>query len=214
MKIIGYGEDALTYWAIMDRMQEIKAELGIGDTPIELVLFRPSFGRKGSAERENEKLRVGPEFGEFDAIICTASCTFLIETKWSKSSELKNGIIKLDQPQTLRHKVFSAYIHEWSSAKEPGRMNWSQFYQDQNGQLETDSLLIDMPREGRRLARNMEYILRKVCITNKPIKDIILFVRMSAYDSQNKPISADGFEVAMIDCPCEVSGFVTLHEAK
>ncbi|HQR07339.1 MAG TPA: hypothetical protein PLN21_10985 [Gemmatales bacterium] len=214
MKIIGYGEDALTYWAIMDRMQEIKAELGIGDAPIELVLFRPSFGRKGSAERENEKLRVDPEFGEFDAIICTASCTFLIETKWSKSSELKNGSIKLGQPQTLRHKVFSAYIHKWSSSNEPGRLNWSQFYQDQNGQLETDSLLIDMPRDGRRLARNMEYILRKICTSNKQIKDVILSVRMSAYDSQNKPISADGFKVAMIDCPCEVSGFVALHEAK
>ena len=60
-KILGYGEDALTLWALKHRTSDILESFQDQTTPSDcLIFYRPSFGRhskEGSAV-----------FGEFDAM--------------------------------------------------------------------------------------------------------------------------------------------------
>ena len=56
-KIIGYGEDALTYWALTEKLEYVLEKLNDKSEPKNCVLYyRPSFGR-------------GEYYGEFDAIL-------------------------------------------------------------------------------------------------------------------------------------------------
>ncbi len=213
MKVIGYGEDALTYWAIMNKLPEIAMQLNEKQESIKLALFRPSFGRKGSVEDENGKQRVGPEFGEFDAILCSENFIYLIETKWTKSSEVKDGEVKLGQPQRTRHKVMAAYIDEWNLHDNPDQLTWSDFNKNLKYRLETNELIIDVAPEGSRLARNMQHILRMICSNKRTAMNVILFVRMK-HDQQSTPKSREDYKVVDIACDCDVSGFVDLHTSK
>ena len=56
MEIIGYGEDALTLWALRNRLDTILDTLGdFSDLSKCRVFFRPSFGRSGGKD--------GPQMG-------------------------------------------------------------------------------------------------------------------------------------------------------
>jgi len=107
MKIYGYGEDALTFWALQNRLPQILAQLNDSSAPSECeIFFRPSFGRRGGPDRS--------EFGEFDFIILARECLYLGESKWDKSPELTDqGDIKLRDEQRLRHQLFAFYVQEW-----------------------------------------------------------------------------------------------------
>lgn len=207
MKIIGYGEDSLTYWAITNQMPEIQNQLDITDETIDVVFYRPSFGRKGCAE-QNEKPRVGPEFGEFDAIICSTNHTCLIEAKWTKSSEIQNGVIKLGQPQKFRHKIMRAIMDQWNCMPD-GKKDWCDFIKRLNNKIETNELIIDLAPDGSRLARNMQHILEHTCSKPRTVLDVILFLRLE-YDKQPKPGSRESFSVVDIKCPAGISGFVEM----
>ena len=64
MKILGYGEDFLTFWAVSRKLAEILSQLNDDANPEDCeVFYRPSFGRRAGKNRS--------EFGEFDAIIIT-----------------------------------------------------------------------------------------------------------------------------------------------
>ena len=79
MKILGYGEDFLTFWAITKRLNEILSQLKDKTDPEKCtVIYRPSFGRRGGLRRS--------EFGEFDTIIVTPEKAYLVESKWDGSS--------------------------------------------------------------------------------------------------------------------------------
>jgi hypothetical protein len=57
----GYGEDALTLWALTNKLPTILEKLRDNSAPSECeVLFRPSFGRRGG--------EINAQFGEFDFI--------------------------------------------------------------------------------------------------------------------------------------------------
>ncbi len=59
MQILGYGEDALTLWALQNKLMEILKFLDdSSDQPECKIFFRPSFGRRGGAGSS--------QFGEFD----------------------------------------------------------------------------------------------------------------------------------------------------
>lgn len=59
---LGYGEDALTLWALEKHRSEILNKLDDQTTTSDcLVFFRPSFGRSGG--------KGSAEFGEFDSRI-------------------------------------------------------------------------------------------------------------------------------------------------
>jgi len=45
-EILAYGEDALSYWALKERLSEILKKLDDSSNPSDcLIFFRPSFGR-------------------------------------------------------------------------------------------------------------------------------------------------------------------------
>ena len=107
-EILGYGEDAFTFWALKRRLSEILKDLHDQTEPSDcLIFFRPSFGRRGGRGRA--------EFGEFDAILASPQNIYLIESKWDNLSENKNEQIELIDEEVLRHKIFSWYLRNWDA---------------------------------------------------------------------------------------------------
>ncbi|MEY4945715.1 MAG: hypothetical protein RIR22_416 [Planctomycetota bacterium] len=109
MKVYAYGEDALTLWAIKNRLSEILSKLG-DETKVDecKIFFRPSFGRGGKGKSN---------FGEFDFILLTFKAIYLGESKWDGSSEkLKDGLLELRPEQLFRHNVFKWYMDNWTFA--------------------------------------------------------------------------------------------------
>jgi hypothetical protein len=109
MKVYAYGEDALTLWAIKNKLPEILGELG-DETKVDecKMFFRPSFGRGGKGTSN---------FGEFDFILLTGKAIYLGESKWDGSSEkLKDGLLELRPEQLFRHNVFKWYMDNWTFA--------------------------------------------------------------------------------------------------
>ena len=70
-KLLGYGEDFLTLWALEEQLAAILSKFE-DHTPASdcLAFYRPSFGRSGG---ENSA-----EFGEFDAIISSRENSFFV----------------------------------------------------------------------------------------------------------------------------------------
>ncbi len=63
-RLIGYGEDALTYWAITSRLGEILQILGDKSALTNVtVIYRPSFGRRGSIGPNAPPSQKRAEFG-------------------------------------------------------------------------------------------------------------------------------------------------------
>ena len=62
IKILGYGEDAFTLWALKHRTSKILEAFKEQTAPSDcLIFYRPSFGRhskKGSGLRGNSRLRL------------------------------------------------------------------------------------------------------------------------------------------------------------
>ena len=74
MQILGYGEDALTLWAMKNKLDVILEALNDSSDPSTCqVFFRPSFGRSGGDK--------SPQFGEFDFIILSQNGLYLGESK-------------------------------------------------------------------------------------------------------------------------------------
>ena len=108
MQILGCGEDALTLWAIKNKLDVIlEAVEDSSDPSMCQVFFRPSFGRKGGDS--------SPQFGEFDFIILSKDRLYLGESKWIRSSEkLQGGVLELREEQKRRHEVFQFYVKQWA----------------------------------------------------------------------------------------------------
>jgi hypothetical protein len=104
MKVYGYGEDALTLWALANRLEDILEQLGDESKQEDCqVFYRPSFGRSGG---ENSS-----QFGEFDFVVLSKNRLYLGESKWDRSSlRIKDGVVLLDETQAKRHRVFKAYV--------------------------------------------------------------------------------------------------------
>jgi hypothetical protein len=89
-QIIGYSEDALTYWAITSKLGEIMQTLGDRSLPSEaFVFYRPGFGRRDSIGPHAKKKRLSAEFGEFEVILGTQQAVYRIDSKWDGSSEIQ-----------------------------------------------------------------------------------------------------------------------------
>ena len=169
-KIFGYGEDALTFWALKDHLSEILNALKDQTDPSDcLVFFRPSFGRKGGVRTA--------EFGEFDAILVTSKNVYLIESKWDAFKRWDAGSqILLDEPQKLRHQVFLWYLTHWDS-KYSG--DWKSFTTDHNIEFQ-NKLGKKLAPANKLLAQNLENVLTRIyehCGKLKPknVKNVILF---------------------------------------
>jgi len=63
-KILGYGEDALTLWALKNKLSISLNAFEDQTNPEDCIVFyRPSFGRSGGT--------LSAQFGEFDALVAS-----------------------------------------------------------------------------------------------------------------------------------------------
>lgn len=170
--IIGYGEDALTFWALSQRMGDILRQLRDDTPPGDAVVFyRPSCGRGESGG--DEALR--SLFGEFDAIIGTAAGVYLVEAKWHRSSGVRGGRVKLDAAQARRHAIFGTYLRLWRAATAEERSSWDRFASAAKAEFEG-------AHEGWRLVysetstRNVGFVLERLGDCGETVRDVLLFV--------------------------------------
>lgn len=169
MKILGYGEDALTLWTLKQHVSKILNEFQDKTTISDcLVFYRPSFGRAGG---ENSS-----EFGEFDAIIASKENIYLIESKWDNLTEFNKTELILGKEQTLRHEIFSWYLIHW---KKKYFGNWQAFVNEHQKDFKINHKTI---AQNSLLSRNLESILNKIqehCgnISESSIKNIVILLQ-------------------------------------
>lgn len=169
-KIYGYGEDALTLWALKNLnkiTKDLSNDLHIKDDKKEyLIFFRPSFGRgRGKAD-----------FGEFDAILAFPNKVYLIESKWDNLKQNKKVNIKLSNEQVLRHKIFSWYLEKWDQKKYCNK--WSEFEREFQKEFIETFPNKKIASSKTILAKNLEYVLtelNKYCGKCKDIENILLY---------------------------------------
>lgn len=203
LTIIGYGEDALTLWALKQRaskiLNEFQDKTSVSDC---LIFYRPSFGRHSKANSS--------VFGEFDAIIASKENIYLIESKWDNHAEFRDVEFILREEQTLRHKVFSWYLTHWNK-KYLG--NWQSFVSEHQNDFNIENKVI-APKDSL-LSHNLEFILNKIhgCCANiseNSIKNVFLFFYNSEKSKHPTKTNAS-FTVIPIDYSREIEGnFVTL----
>ena len=203
MEICGYGEDALTLWALRHRLGELLKK--IGDSSEQdgcRAYYRPSFGRSGGPN--------SAQFGEFDFILLTQEKLVLGESKWNRSSKSSgSGQIELPPWQILRHQVFRAYVHKWMSAECD---SWGQFRACARAWQPAPTKPLAPP--GSLLAKNLTSILKTIRahFGKMPfVVDTLLYL----YDgSSGQPLPysvAEGFTQTSIDYGDSASdGFIRL----
>jgi hypothetical protein len=203
-KIFGYGEDALTLWALKQHTSSILEEFQ-DKTPISncLIFYRPSFGRHSKANSS--------VFGEFDAILVSKENIYLIESKWDNLAEFSNSEFLLREEQTLRHKIFSWYLTHWSKKY---FNNWQTFINEHQNDFKFGNKTI--APEDSLLARNLGLILNKLqenC-KNYPSENNIKNVLLFFYNAEKSkpPTKTDNtFKLIPIEYNREIKGnFVTL----
>ena len=202
-KILGYGEDALTSWALKQHPSKILDKFQ-DKTPISecLIFYRPSFGRRS---KSNSSV-----FGEFDAILASRKNIYLIESKWDNLTKFDKDELMLNDAQTLRHEVFSWYLTHWNK-KYYG--NWQTFANEQQNEFKFKNKTI---ARNSLLARNLESVLNKLqehcpSLSSDNIKNVLLFF----HDAKNIPPTKTnkGFIPIPIDYSKEIEGnFITLLE--
>lgn len=145
MKIIGYGEDFLTLWALISGKKMFN-KLKAGNDRVKIVFFRPSFGRGTGS------------FGEFDCIVSTKSRIILIECKWDgtpiKSDDKK---LILTDKQVIRHLMFAWY---------------RRYFDNLSAYKEKKPFGKKIVKEGTELYNNLKYILNEID-NNKKSKKIV-----------------------------------------
>ena len=150
-KILGYGEDALTSWALKQHPSKILDKFQ-DKTPISecLIFYRPSFGRRS---KSNSSV-----FGEFDAILASRTNIYLIESKWDNLTQFDKDELMLSKSQTLRPEIFSWYLKHWNR-KYYG--NWQTFANENQSDFDFKFENKTIARNSL-LARNLESVLNKL----------------------------------------------------
>jgi len=202
-KILGYGEDAFTFWAlkqhIADILEKFQDKTSLSDC---LVFYRPSFGRSGGEKSS--------EFGEFDAILVSLENVYLIESKWDNLSRVSKSEVTIRREQKLRHRIFSWYITHWDEGVEH---DWNGFLKEQENdfQKKFKKYKKTVPHSGTLLAENLQFILtmvRKHCIkfsSGKNIVNVLLFFYNKNKSRPPTECSKD-FNLINIDYSKEIKG--------
>lgn len=202
MKMLAYGEDALTLWSLKNRLKEILNKLGdTSDISRCRVIYRPSFGRGRK-----------PSFGEFDFLILSKDTLYLGESKWSESSEGKKVVMKLKPAQESRHKIFAFYVEKWFEQGE--RLpEWEAFV----NKITTEAVekgIGKLVRENHRLSKNLQAALGlikghfRVCPT---IKNVLLYFHLGSQVLPEPPESFNLVDVNYSKCVCKESHFVEME---
>jgi len=187
MRVLGYGEDALTYWAVSQHVRDVVGPTGplhdesaIGEV---LFFYRPSFGRAAGAG--------SPQFGEFDAIVGTPKATYLVESKWT-GDPIIAGQMMLAARQVLRHQVFAWIRERWLSQCPK---DWAAFYHH-NRNIEDFSERFQgkpLARPETRLGSNLQYILSSLSMCGEPTKDVLLYFHLKGSVIPQGVTDAPGF---------------------
>jgi hypothetical protein len=193
--LLGYGEDSLTLGVLLAHTPAFLAALGdtTDESPI-YTLYRPCFGRRAVAGKRGSPC----SFGEFDAIIITASRTYLIEAKRTGSKEAVGAEVHLRTEQVRRHAAMRAYVEEWNACQPTG---WADFVARSRIVPRLSSIDLRVPDSHSRLAKNLCYILGMTSDSSGEVQDVLLFIR---------DLSADGPRASP---PTEVTepGFIVVH---
>jgi hypothetical protein len=209
MRLLGYGEDALTLWALQNSLGRIIAD-DDDLSNVQDVFFRPSFGRRsiGSAAQ----LIPGPQFGEFDAIIVSAKRIYLVEAKWTDSGEIGDNGVLLRAEQIRRHRIFREYLRCWRSCS-PG--DWTSFLQS-NPQItwkaddgSDQAFAVAPPRS--RLADSLTFVLAACARGGTDVEDVLLIIHPTSKTLSLK--SSQGFRCVEVTSPPMDQNFVVLGAA-
>jgi len=160
LKVLGYGEDFLTFWAISRNLGEILSQLK-DDTDSEecTVFYRPSFGRRGGTGRA--------EFGEFDAIVITPEIAYLVESKWDRSdASFPNNVLRLEDVQIRRHEIFRWYHENWKGG------SWKVFVQKHSREYKRNFEKNIAPL-GSLLSQNLMTVLNRT--RGRKLVDVLIF---------------------------------------
>lgn len=209
MEILSYGEDALTLWALKNKLEFILRELDESSNPEKrLTFFRPSFGRRGGKNSS--------QFGEFDFILLTANHIYLGESKWDGSSEkIVDSKLELRDEQLLRHKLFKFYIDEWAFG--PYKDNqWQIFVEEAKPKLIHENIEKPIAPGNSLLAENLQTTLKLIreyyTDTGQPeIKNVLLYFHKNLDSNQLPQKAGDDFDVVLIDYSKELTeGYIKL----
>jgi len=204
-KIVGYGEDAFTLWALKQHTSKILEQFGDKTALSDCIIFyRPSFGRHS---KESSSV-----FGEFDAIVASKESIYLVESKWDNLTKFHNHEFVLREEQILRHKIFSWYLTHWNKKY---TNDWQTFINEHQYNFKFKDKTI-APKNSL-LATNLEFILNKLqahCrrfLSEANIKNILLFF-YNAEKSKPPFNTSRDFTLIPIDYGREIpSNFVVLY---
>lgn len=205
MRMIGYGEDALTLRSVTERLPELLSQLGDQSDPDSaLVLFRPSFGRR-SGSREGGR---GASFGEFDAVVATGAGVYLIEAKWSRSSEThhKETVVLRDE-QIRRHEVMKWYLRRW---RELRPTSWELFRTDVKEEFEAAFPTLTVPRHDQHLGENVEYVLQLLADCGEKVVDVLLYADADGLQCPPLPEGSQFRAISIIFDDVHRTGFFPL----
>ena len=193
MQILGYGEDALTLWAIQNKLDVILQTLNDSSDPSMCqVFYRPSFGRSGGPG--------SPQFGEFDFIVLSKNRLYLGESKWDRSSEkLRDGVIELRPEQTLRHELFRFYVEEWAFGS---YASWGEFTDAGQVKLQLRGIAKPLAPENSLLAANLQTVLgviKRHYVSRPEIEDVLLYLHEGATAEQLPQAANPGFKLVLVD---------------
>jgi hypothetical protein len=193
MEILGYGEDALTLWAIQNKLGKILSALGELEDKSKLrVLFRPSFGRSGGSGSS--------QFGEFDFIVLCNRTLLLGESKWDGSSEkVTDGKLNLRAEQILRHQIFKFYVQEWSFGK---YSSWAELETKGHIKMKEQGIQKPIAPVGSLLAANLQTVLGmiKEHFNSLPnMVDVLLYLHRGLDDSLLPSKGPDSFRLIALD---------------
>jgi hypothetical protein len=191
MRILGYGEDALTLWAIKNKLDVILGTVGdLSDPSICQVFFRPSFGRSGGD--------TSPQFGEFDFIILSQTRLYIGESKWDRSSQrLKDGVLELRAEQKRRHEIFKFYVEQWAFGS---YSSWGEF--TNKAKLQLNGIERPLAPENSLLASNLQTVLgvvRKYYASLPDIRNVLLYFHDGTTAEQLPQKASEGFDLVCID---------------
>jgi len=172
MPTIGYGEDGLTYKALHAGRLELLAQLEDQTPPKQCIVhFRPSFGRGGS-----------PQFGEFDAILSTEGCVYLIEAKWNSGDHFQ-PFVALKDVQIRRHQIFTWLYRNWVDVFANGvAPSWAAFAQETAQAFTAAFPARLLAPNGTLLARNLQTILTDITQPRRELKNVLLYFSPQGVD--------------------------------
>ena len=205
MNILGYGEDALTLWALKNNLAEMLVKLKDNSNPDNcLVFYRPSFGRGGRGKAN---------FGEFDFILLGDETVYLGESKWDNlKGHVAPSIFSLKPVQIRRHRIMKFYIQEWAYGE---HTNWIEFVETGLPKLEQLGYDKSIAPADSVLRTNLEHILgviRQKYDEMPAICNVFLFLHQGVKSENIPGVASGNFDVVSIDCSEYLVGnFITLN---